>query len=687
MHTTILRSIALVSLTLAAAPLPAQVESITVDAAAPTQPFPHFWERMFGSGRAVLSLRESYREDLRAVRAVTAVAYVRFHAILHDEVGVYSEDSKGEPVYNFSYIDQIYDGLLANGVRPLIELGFMPRQLAGADIRQSFWYRPVVAPPKDYGRWDALIGAFAGHLVERYGIGEVSRWYFEVWNEPNLDFWGGEPRQSTYWTLYDHTARALKAVDPRLRVGGPATAQAAWVPAFIEHCEHEHVPVDFVSTHVYGDDTAQDVFGTKERIPRERMVCRAVQKVHAEIQASARPSLPLIWTEFNATFANHPEITDALYMGPWLGETIRQCDGLVQDMSYWTFSDVFEEQGVVKTPFYGGFGLLAAGGIPKPAFNAFALLHQLGEQRLASAAEGALLTRRADGALVIALWNYADIGATSPIRKVTLTVKNFDARTASVSITSPLALTRAASCDNRSERGQPVLAVGRAERLSQLAARVRASGEVIETLAADLATPEGVEMVVARARALGDVELLVNNAGLSTSGPFLDQSADREIESIRVNVEALYRLTRAILPGMVARNRGGVLNIASIVAFQAIPYWTTYAATKAFVLAFGEGLAYELRDSGVRVVTVCPGFTSTGLYADSGVPGLAGRLLPFAKPETVVRAALAAYDAGRVVQVVGFVNQLLAVSGALTPRFVLRWLMAQMFAPTAARPG
>jgi short-subunit dehydrogenase len=235
------------------------------------------------------------------------------------------------------------------------------------------------------------------------------------------------------------------------------------------------------------------------------------------------------------------------------------------------------------------------------------------------------------------------------------------------------------------ERGHPVLAVGRAaERLSKLAGRVRTDGEVIETLTADLATAEGVETVIARAHALGDVELLVNNAGLSTSGHFLEQSAEREIESIRVNVEALYRLTRAIVPGMVARKRGGVLNIASIVAFQAIPYWTTYAATKAFVLAFGEGLAYELRDSGVRVVTVCPGFTSTGLYADSGVPGLAGRLLPFAKPEKVVRAALAAYDAGRVVRVVGLVNRLLALSGALTPRFILRFLMAQMFAPTAA---
>ena len=128
--------------------------------------------------------------------------------------------------------------------------------------------------------------------------------------------------------------------------------------------------------------------------------------------------------------------------------------------------------------------------------------------------------------------------------------------------------------------------------------------------------------------------------------------------------------------------RGGVLNIASIVAFQAVPYWTTYAATKAFVLAFGEGLAYELRNTGVRVVTVCPGFTKTRLYANSGVPGIAGTTLPFATPEEVVRVALAAYDAGRVVRVVGLTNRLLAISGALTPRFILRWLMAKMFAPT-----
>jgi xylan 1,4-beta-xylosidase len=427
------RSIAILTLAAAALPLAAQMqETITVDAHGPTRPFPHYWERMFGSGRAVLSLRESYRSDLRAVRSVTGASYIRFHGIFLDEVGLYNEGPKGEATYNFSYVDQIYDGLLANGVRPFVELSFMPRQLAAKDIRQSFWYRPVVSPPKDYARWDAMITAFAQHLVQRYGVEEVSHWYFEVWNEPNLDFWAGAPRQASYWTLYDHTARALKAVDARLRVGGPATAQAAWVTAFLQHTKQNNVPVDFVTTHVYGDDTAKDVFASSEHIARNQMVCRAVQKVHAEIQASPYPQMPLIWSEFNASWSNHTEVTDAPYMGPWLAETVRRCDGLVQDMSYWSFSDVFEEQGVVKTPFYGGFGLMAAGGLPKPAFNAFALLHHLGDQRFMDDPEGTLITRRGDGTLVLALWNYADVGVSVPPRRLTLKLVHSAAHSAQV---------------------------------------------------------------------------------------------------------------------------------------------------------------------------------------------------------------------------------------------------------------
>jgi xylan 1,4-beta-xylosidase len=406
---------------------------IVVDASAPRHPFPHFWEQMFGSGRAILSLRDNYRSDLRAVKQITGFSYVRFHAILDDDVGVYDEDAEGNSLYNFSYVDQIYDGLLANGVRPFVELSFMPNKLAAADTHQAFWYKPNVSPPKDWNRWDGLITAFVRHLIERYGIDEVSQWYFEVWNEPNLDFWAGQPRQETYWQLYDHTAMAIKKVNERLRVGGPASAQAAWISDIIRHCAEQKVPLDFVSTHVYANDTAEDVFHTQEDIPRDRMVCRAVSKVHQEIKSSVMPNLPLMWSEFNASYKNETDVTDSAYMGPWLADTIRQCDGLVDSMSYWTFSDVFEEQGVVKTPFYGGYGLIAEDGIPKPAFNDFKLLHRLGSERIDLDSNSALLTRQSDGSLVLAVWNYAPPGAGGSSKTVTLRLKNMHVKRAMIS--------------------------------------------------------------------------------------------------------------------------------------------------------------------------------------------------------------------------------------------------------------
>jgi xylan 1,4-beta-xylosidase len=422
------------ALILLLAPLSAYAQdSIIVDGSAPAHSFPHFWEQMFGSGRAVLSLRDGYRKDLRAVKQATDFKYVRFHAIFHDEVGLYDENEQGTPVYNFSYVDQIYDGLLANGVRPFVELSFMPKKLASKEILQAFWYKPNVSPPKDWNRWDDLITQFTKHLIERYGIDEVRQWYFEVWNEPNLDFWGGEPRQATYWELYDHTARALKAVNPKLRVGGPTTAQAAWVDAFIKHCAEQHVPVDFVSSHVYANDKSEDVFNTHETIPRNKMVCRAVKKVHDQIKASSMPNLSLIWSEFNASYFNEPGVTDTVFMGPWLADTLRQCDGVVDTMAYWSFSDVFEEQGVVKTPFYGGFGLMAVNNIPKPAYNVFRILHQLGEERIALDSDSALLTRRKDGKYVLALWNYSAPEESGTAETVTLQLKNIKAKGAVIS--------------------------------------------------------------------------------------------------------------------------------------------------------------------------------------------------------------------------------------------------------------
>ena len=407
-------------------------QTITVDAHAQTTPFPHFWEQMFGSGRANLALRESYRNDIRTVKKAADFQYVRFHAIFHDENGVYDEDAQGNAVYNWSYVDQIYDGLLANGVKPFVEIGFMPRKLASRQDQHAFWYHPDPAPPKDYAKWDALVTAFAQHLIERYGIAEISTWYFEVWNEPNLDFWTGKPEQSTYFELYDHTAKALKAVSEKLRVGGPATAQAAWVGDMIAHATENHIPLDFVSTHVYGNDTAKDVFHDDRSVAPHQMVCTAVDKVHKEIKASAQPNIPLIWSEFNASYMNEPEVTDSIYMGPWLADTISKCDGMTEMMSYWSFSDVFEEQGVVKTPFYGGYGIVAEDGIPKPAYNAFALLHDLGTERLPAPGDQALVTRRKDGTIVIAAWNLVEPADSGAEKTVTFDLKGISAREATI---------------------------------------------------------------------------------------------------------------------------------------------------------------------------------------------------------------------------------------------------------------
>lgn len=391
-------------------------EEIAIDAHASTTPFNHFWEEMFGSGRAALVLRTAYQNDLTAVKAITDVKYLRFHAILHDELGVYNEDEHGNPIYNFTYVNQIYESLLAQGVRPVVEISFMPKKLAfNPDDLHPFWYKQNVSPPKSMERWDNMIRAFAQNLVEHFGIDEVAKWYFEVWNEPNIDFWGGIPRMDSYFDLYAHTARALKSVSPRLRVGGPATAAAAWIPEFLSYAAENHVPVDFVSSHGYDDEPVERLLGKDQPlrdkdIIQEDRTCAAVAKVRKQIDASPTPHLALLWTEWNVP--GKDQLRDTPYVGPALAEAIRTCDGNVDMLSFWTFSDVFEEGGPAQRPFQGQFGLRATGGINKPSFYDFALLHHLGPERIANPSRNALVTRMPDGSLVVALWNLVSVDAT-----------------------------------------------------------------------------------------------------------------------------------------------------------------------------------------------------------------------------------------------------------------------------------
>lgn len=383
-------------------PAAAHESTIRIDARRSVGAFPHYWESIVGSGRAVLALRADYQADIRHVHQLTGIEAVRFHGIFDDDNGVCTLTQRGDVLYNFQYVDQIYDSLIDAGVRPFVELSFMPHALASGN-KTVFWYKADVTPPKDMGAWVQMVTAFVRHLSDRYGGAELSRWFFEVWNEPNLDFWAGTQEQ--YFELYRHTATALKSVDKRLRVGGPATAEASWASEFIEYCVKQNAPVDFFSTHIYANDPQTKVFGHETDYSLDDVIPLALQKVRNQVASSPIPHLPVYITEWNSTFMNDSAITDSSFNAAFIVNTLSRCQGLVDAMSYWCFSDVFEEQGIAQEIFYGGYGMIAMRRIPKPSFHAFTLLHRLGSEKYSAGDGSALATRRADNSVAILVWN------------------------------------------------------------------------------------------------------------------------------------------------------------------------------------------------------------------------------------------------------------------------------------------
>ena len=303
--------------------------------------------------------------------------HVRFHGILGDDMGTLVGEGD-RFFYSFFNTDQIFDFLLSIGMRPFVELSFMPSILSSGD-QTIFHYRANVTPPRDYAQWAVLIRKLVGHWVERYGLGEVRQWFFEVWNEPNLRAFGSG-KQSDYFELYRYTAEAIKGVDTMLKVGGPATAANAWIDDFQNFCKANNLPVDFISTHHYptdafgkpGDDTVTQLADSTRSILREQV--RDVRKKAGD--------LPVYYTEWCTSSNPRDPMHDDPYAAAFIVKTVLEASGLVQGYSYWTFSDIFEENYFPSVPFQGGFGLLNIHGIAKPAYRAFQLLHELGTQML-----------------------------------------------------------------------------------------------------------------------------------------------------------------------------------------------------------------------------------------------------------------------------------------------------------------
>lgn len=332
-----------------------------------------------------------FADALRLAHSDLGATAVRAHAILHDDNAVVARSPGGGLRFDFSAVDAIYDQVLGFGLRPVVELSFMPAALARDPQQTVFAYRGIISPPADWAEWRQLVGELAAHLVHRYGATEVEHWAFEVWNEPNLAvFWPAG--QQEYLRLYDEAARAIKAVDPHLRVGGPATAAAEWIEVLAAHAAAEGVPLDFVSTHTYGN------------LPID---------VRPALARQGYDAIPVWWTEWGVGSAHFGSVHDSVLGAPFVLSGFFSAQGRVDRAAYWVISDHFEELGRPQRLFHNGFGLLSVGNLRKPRYWAAHLAAHQGDDVLWASLAGdgagtlvqAWATRHDDGTIDVLVWN------------------------------------------------------------------------------------------------------------------------------------------------------------------------------------------------------------------------------------------------------------------------------------------
>jgi xylan 1,4-beta-xylosidase len=420
---------------------------ITSDATGKGTPLVHFWSKVVGAGRANEGLRATWQDQLRMVGKSDGFQYLRFHGIFQDDMFVYREDDHGNPIYNFQYVDDLYDRMLANGERPFVELGFSPAPLSPVH-NTTFWWRADGSPPSDYKKWADLVRVFTQHCIDRYGADEVRQWYFEVWNKPNLYqsfFRGGS--QEKYFELYKITAETIKQVDPHLRVGGPATSnfnmdnkaiekakatgkpfdpltipwRPVWIEDFLRFCHGNQLPVDFVSTHPYPQDFAIDESGMPKGKGYRRSIDSTrddLRTIRTIIDASPYPKAEIHLTEWNSSPSPVDHSHDSLAAATFIAKTNLESIGLVDSLSYWTFTDVFEENRNTDSIFHGGFGLINYQGIVKPGFHAYRFMNAVGDELLTQTPGGIVSRDHASGRIAAVFYNYpAEIKVSLPVNK------------------------------------------------------------------------------------------------------------------------------------------------------------------------------------------------------------------------------------------------------------------------------
>lgn len=371
-----------------------------------------YWKKQITAGRAAEGLRAEWRDQLTEVQREIGFEYIRFHGIFHDEMMIYNENKDGSVRYNWQYFDELFDYLLSEGLKPILELGFMPSDLASGD-QTIFWWKGNVTPPKDYSKWADLVGEVARHSINRYGLTEVLSWYFEVWNEPNLgSFWAGT--QQEYFKLYKYSVKGLKAINSKLRIGGPSSSggefreekgHVPYVEALMDYCEKEKLPIDFITAHPYPTYWPLDTEGMKSMGYMEKSITiEHLNTIRNIVDNSSFSDAEIHLTEWNSSPSPRDMVHDTAFMAPFIIDTNISCLGLVDSLGFWTFTDIFEETAAGDGIFHGGFGLINLQGMKKASYYGYWFLSKLGNEVL-ERGDNYVVTRK-DGKIQILMWNY-----------------------------------------------------------------------------------------------------------------------------------------------------------------------------------------------------------------------------------------------------------------------------------------
>jgi xylan 1,4-beta-xylosidase len=388
---------------------------IDIDPRQAERPFDDFYKLSVGADYPGTLIREDSLAQLKTVVDELGFRYIRFHAIFHDVLGTVRRE-RGKLVYDWTRIDQLYDALLARGIKPFVELGFTPKALATSDNSIFYWQGNTSHP--ELAGWQDMVAAFIHHITERYGQDEVRSWFYEVWNEPNLDGFWEKADQRAYFELYEVTAKTIKKIDPALRVGGPSTAGAAWVPEFLEYAAKSGAAVDFVTTHTYGvaggflDEQGRD---DNKLLETPDAIIADVRKVRKEIDASKFSGLPLHFTEWSTSYNPRDPVHDSYISAAYILSKLKVSQGLLQGMSYWTYSDLFEEAGPPPSSFHGGFGLMNREGIRKPAYFAYKYLNALSGKEIVAKDPQSFVAANEEGISAL-VWDYQYPGQTTSNR-------------------------------------------------------------------------------------------------------------------------------------------------------------------------------------------------------------------------------------------------------------------------------